>query len=291
MRSRFRYIRLTRLDDVLEFLDRNGESSRIMAGGTDLMIAVRAGSVVTDYVVDISRLEDGGTIEMEGNLLRIGAAATFSDVANSPIVREKAPLLARAAQCVGSPQIRNMGTIGGNIANASPAADSIPPLLVHNARAEVRSLTKTKITPVEELIIDAYKNALMPGEVITGFLLEPMDNEYRTSWQRIARRRALAVARINVAAMGRVDANGKVCDARLAVGSITPVPKRMDRAERTLLGRSPGVRIIKQASATVSEEMIRISGVRPTTDYKRPALEGAVFKALSEVFLPEDVNE
>lgn len=290
MRSRFEYILPRSLKEALDFLGDHGSQTSIIAGGTDLMIAARNGDVASRYVVDVSRLEEMRTIAVTEGTLSIGAAVTYTEIVNSPQIAQWAPILAQAAGYVGSVQIRNVGTLGGNVANASPAADSVPPLLVHQARVQIRSSSSERSEPLEEVIIGPYRTTLKPGEVITRFILEPLGDEYHWNFQRIARRRALSVARMNAAVIGRLDSSGVVEELRLSVGSITPEPSRMTGAEDHLKGKVPDPLLIQEAAEKVSLEMVRRSGVRASTEYKRPAVEGLVVKALTELFMKQSCN-
>jgi CO/xanthine dehydrogenase FAD-binding subunit len=290
MRSHFEYILPRSLKDALDFLADHGSQTAILAGGTDLMVAARNGEMASRYVVDVSKLEELRTIAITEGVLSIGAAVTYTEIMNSPEIAKCAPILAQAARCVGSVQIRNVGTLGGNVANASPAADSVPPMLVHRAKVQIRSASSARNEPLEKIIIGPYRTSLKPGEVITRFDLEPIGVDYRWNFQRIARRRALSVARMNAAALGRVDSNGMVDDVRLSVGSITPEPGRMTGAEDHLKGNIPNSSLIQEAAEKVSQEMIRRSGLRPSTEYKRPAVEGLVVKALTELFAEHSCN-
>jgi len=290
MRSHFEYILPRSLNEAMDFLTDHGSQTSIIAGGTDLMIAARNGDLASRYVMDVSRLEEMRTIALTDGTLSIGAAVTYTEIVNSPQVGQWAPILAQAAGCVGSVQIRNVGTIGGNVANASPAADSVPPMLVHRARVQIRSASSERSEPLEEVIIGPYRTTLKPGEVITRFILEPLGDEYRWSFQRIARRRALSVARMNAAVIGRLDSRGMVDDLRVSVGSITPEPSRMTGAEEHLKGKVPDPLLIQEAAEKVSLEMVRRSGVRASTEYKRPAVEGLVVKALTELFIKQSCN-
>jgi CO/xanthine dehydrogenase FAD-binding subunit len=290
MRSQFEYILPSSLTEALDFLEDHGSQIAILAGGTDLMIAARNGEVASRYVMDVSRLEEMRAIELTDGVLSIGAAVTYTEIMSSPDIATYAPVLAKAAGCVGSVQIRNVGTIGGNVANASPAADSVPPMLVHRARVQIRSASSERSEPLEEVIIGPYRTSLKPGEVITRFILEPLGDGYRWNFQRIARRRALSVARMNAAAIGRLDSRGMVEDLRLSLGSITPEPSRMTRAEDHLKGKVLDPLLIQEAAEKVSHEMVRRSGVRASTEYKRPAVEGLVIKALTELFSQQSCN-
>lgn len=290
MRSQFEYILPRSLKEALDFLVDHSSQTSILAGGTDLMIAARNGDVASRYVVDVSRLEEMRAIAVTEGALSIGAAVTYTEIMNSPQIAQWAPILARAAGCVGSVQIRNAGTLGGNVANASPAADSVPPMLVHGAKVQIRSASSERCEPLERVIVGPYRTSLRPGEIITRFIFEPLGDEYRWNFQRIARRRALSVARINAAAIGRLDSRGVVDDLRLSIGSITPEPSRMTSAEDHLKGKVPDPSLIQEVAEKVSQEMVRRSGVRDSTEYKRPAVEGLVVKALTELFIKQNCN-
>jgi CO/xanthine dehydrogenase FAD-binding subunit len=285
VRARFEYFRPDSLLSALQFLDAHGDQTSLLAGGTDLMIAARNGELKSRFVLDISRLDELNHIERVDGLCAVGAGVTFTEISNSPEIFKSAPLLARAARTVGSPQIRNLGTIGGNVANASPAADGVPPLVVLRTRAHIRSFSSERTVFVEELITAPYRTSLKPDELIVRFLIEPIPSGCRWSFQRIARRKSLAIARVNAAVLASLDSQGVVEDLRLCVGSILPQPARMTTAEETLKGKIPSPELIRLASETVSSEMIRRSGIRPTTEYKKPAVEGLVIKALSETLL------
>ena len=171
------------------------------------------------------------------------------------------------------------------MANASPAADSIPAMIVHKALVRIESSAGSRTIPLEELVVAPYRTILQHHELITRFLLEPLVNGWRHSFQRIARRRALSVARINAAAVAKLGENGKVAELRLSVGSVMPQPARMTAAEGFLLRQRPDLGLVREAATLVSREMVRRSGVRHSTEYKRPAVEGLVTKVLTEVLL------
>jgi CO/xanthine dehydrogenase FAD-binding subunit len=285
MRSRFEYLRPKSLSEALKILGQHGQGATVLAGGTDVMIDVREGEFAGKFLVDVSRLEELRKVEMRDGLLFIGAALTFTEITENPLVLESAPALAKAVSCVGSLQIRNVGTVGGNVGNASPAADSVPALVAHMARVQLQSASSKRTPLVEEFIVAPYRTDLKAGELITGFALEPMKLGYQWSAQRIARRGALAIARATAAALGKIGADGAVEDLRLSVGSITPQPARMTAAEELVCGSVPNPQLIQDAARKVSEEMVRRSGIRPTTEYKRPAVEGLVIKVLTETLL------
>ncbi|AFM23150.1 FAD binding domain-containing protein [Desulfomonile tiedjei] len=286
MRSSFRYIRPNSLNEALSCLAEQGERAAVIAGGTDLSITIRKGELNKDCVVDISRLPEAKAVELADGALLLGAALTFTELIRNPLIAKHAPVLGAACRCIGSVQIRNAGTLGGNVANASPAADSVPALMVHNARVLVQSLASQRVLTLAQVVTGPYTTTLEPGEIILGFLVDLMPSTYRFSFQRIARRKALSIARANAAVLSCQSSEGKVIDFRLSVGSITPRPCRLSEAEAHLVGQIPSIRLIKEAAELVTREMIRKSGVRSSTEYKKPAVEGLVLKTITDVFRP-----
>lgn len=283
MKSRFHYIRPESADHAVEILSEHLGSAAILAGGTDLGIKIRSGKLKSQYVVDVSRIEELRGISLGPKFLSIGAGVTYSEIIRNPLVVENAPVLVSAARYVGSLQIRNMGTLGGNVGNASPAADSIPALMAHSAWVKIRNSLGERLEPLGEVVAAPYKTSLKPGDLIMEFLLEPMP-DYAFSFQRIARRKSLSIARINAACLGTTTKDSVITDIRVSVGSVTPEPCRMTAAEQVLVGNAPSPELFHAAARAVSEEMMHRSGIRSSTGYKKPAVEGLVFKALREMF-------
>jgi len=273
------------LNEALAVLNDHGTETAVVAGGTDLMISARNGTLTSTRMLDVSHLAELRIVEQLNGYVSLGPAVTYSEIISSPLLAEHVPVLVAAARCVGSAQIRNVGTVGGNVANASPAADSVPALLVHHTRVLIQSATSDRIEHLENLITGPYQTNLRPDELITRFLLEPQASGFRHGFRRIARRRALSVARINAAAIGGIDADAAVLDLKLAVGSVTPQPCRMTAAESHVRGKIPDEALIREAAEMVSQEIFRRAGPRPSTEFKRPAVEGLVTEVLNEALL------
>lgn len=284
MRSRFHYVRPKGLQEALDILHDRGSQAKILGGGTDLMIEARKGRLSCALVVDVSRLEDLRVVETQKDFLSVGSALTYSELINNEKILSYAPVLALAANTVGSVQIRNAGTLGGNVANASPAADGVTALIALDAQVEIVSRSSTRTEHLGEFITGPYRTSLKPGEIITRFLLRPHRSDHRYTYQRIARRKALSIARINIALLGGIAKKGIMADMRLSVGSVLPQPSRMIPTEEMLNGSRPSRELFFEAARTVSQEMLLRSGQRPSFEYKRPAVEGLVMRALMELF-------
>ena len=290
MRGHFNYLRPDCVTECLDILSQHGTETAILAGGTDVMISLRAGAKKPRIILDISRLPETRLVEPHGETVRVGSTLTYSELIDHPIIKNEFPALCAAMGCVGSLQIRNVGTLGGNIANSSPAADSIPPMMLRDAEIIIQKKGSSRIQKLEKLIVGAYSNTLEPDELITGIILRKIKKGYRESYQRIGRRKSLSIARINAAILGRLNDSGVIEDARISVGSVAPSPMRMTNVESHLRGRKPEWKTILEASRMIAQEIIDLVGVRHSTEYKQPAITGLALKCLEDVFLDSSVN-
>jgi CO/xanthine dehydrogenase FAD-binding subunit len=263
----------------------HGDESAILAGGTDLVISLRSGSRTPKFVLDISRLSEIRSVKQHAEVIKIGAILTYSELIAHPLIVKTFPALSAAMSCVGSLQIRNVGTLGGNIANSSPAADSIPPMMIHDAQVMIQKVNSVRIEKLEKLIVGAYSNTLEPDELITGIILKPTESAYKQSYRRIARRKSLSIARVNMAVSAKLDADGLIEDVRISVGSVAPTPLRIKKIEDSLIGLKPESKFIQETGELVARHIVDLVGVRHSTEYKRPAIAGLAIKCLEDVFI------
>ncbi len=268
------------LEEALLFLRDHGDDTLPLAGGTDVMVDLRSGKINPPYLLDISRLGVLQGIDLSGESLSIGAGVTINAIGASPLVAAYAPALVRACATFGSRQIRNVATIGGNVGNASPSADTAPPLLVHEARAVLAGINGERIVPVEALFAGPCQSGIKPDELMLRFLLKPAKGTF-SDFQKIARRKALAIARMSMAVLVERTKEGAFRFVRLALGSATPTPMRMVGVESFLVGKLPDRKTLAEGSRILAEEMIRITGRRPSTDYKEKAVRGLFLRMLA----------
>ena len=267
------------IQEAVELLWQAEGKAKIIAGGTDVVIGLRNGDHTPKLIIDITRIEELQKIEEKNGAISIGAVVTHSEIASSPLITKYAKVLSDAASEIGSPQIRNLGTIGGNVINASPAADTIPPLLVLNAIGRVASREGEKEVPFSQLLKGPYETDLKPHELLVQIKFPKLPPDMRSCFIRLARRDAMAIARMSVAILLRTKKD-RIEDIRISVGSVTPTPQRMSEAEAFLMGKSPDEEALKRASLKVSETMIHRSGVRPSTSYKRPVVGTLFMRAM-----------
>jgi CO/xanthine dehydrogenase FAD-binding subunit len=274
------------IEEAIELLRKVGREAKIIAGGTDLVIGLRNADHALPFIIDITRIEELRKIEEMNGTLSIGAAVTHSEISSSPLVKKYGRVLSDASSEIGSPQIRNLGTIGGNIVNASPSADTIPPLMVLNAMGKVVSKEGEKQVPLSQLFMGPYKTSLKPHELLVQIIFPKLSPDIRTSYVRLARRDAMAIARMSVAVILQIEKD-RIKDMRISVGSVTPTPQRMTEAEDFLKGKSPHRELLQKASFKITEAMIQQSGIRPSTSYKKPVVEALFMRAMRKVLEEE----
>jgi CO/xanthine dehydrogenase FAD-binding subunit len=281
MISSFDYKIPNTIEKAIELLWQEEGKAKIIAGGTDLVISLRNRDHAPNVVVDITKIEELRKIEERNGTISIGAAVTHSEISSSPLIKKYAKVLSDAASEIGSPQIRNLGTIGGNIINASPAGDTIPPLMVLRAVGRVLSKKGEREAPLYQLFKGPYETNLKHHELLAQVIFQKLRSDMRSSFLRLARRDAMAIARMSVAIVLRLDKN-RIEEIRIAVGSATPTPQRFSEVEAFLKGKAPDGEILQKASLMVSETMIHQSGIRPSTSYKRPVVEALFMRAMRE---------
>lgn len=253
------------------------ENPRIIAGGTDLMVKMRAGKEYS-HVIDVAGVPELLTVTETDGRLSVGSAMTHARLSTSEPIIRNARSLALACGLVGSPQIRNMGTIGGNLANASPAADSIPPLLIHDAILVLESKDALRRVPLEEVIVAPYVTSIDRKELLGSVEINPLRG-YREGYRRVAKRATWAISRLGVAFAIKED-EGRFTDVKLAIGSCTPMPFRPKKVEDLLKGAEKNDAIITEAIRMALEEIKLISGIRPSYAYKLPVLKGILEEVL-----------
>jgi len=247
--------------------------ARILAGGTDLLVRLRAAQgrgepgpatlVRLDAIASlrgVSRSPDGA--------LRLGAACTHAELLAHPLVWAELPELASALSNLGSPPIRNMGTLGGNLCTASPAGDTLPPLLVLGVEVELASAAGTRRMALGDFITGPGRTRLEPGEVLAAVLVPPMQAFQVRHFEKVGRRSALAVAVVSLAAMLRLE-RGRVVEARLAWGSVGPMVWRCPEAEAALVGQRLTLAALGRVAALVREQVKPIDDLRASADYRR----------------------
>ena len=276
------YIRPLNLKEALSFLWEKGEDTKIIAGGTDVMVDLRSDGLDKKYLLDISRLEELKGIELNNKELSVGAGVTLSEIYSSEILESNALALKKSAKNFASKQIRNIATIGGNVAHSSPCGDTVPALVVHGAKALVADKKGTRIISMEEMATKAYMSCLSPRQILVKFILTPYQDGF-SDFQKIGRRRELAVSRISMAVFVKKDKDGRISFFKVGLGACTPTPCKMESVEAFLTGKVPTEELIWEAGGILAKNMIEITGRRSSAIYKEPAVQGLFMRILYPV--------
>lgn len=282
--DRFSYVRASSISEAVALLNEPGFHSRPLAGGTDLVLLKRNDPSLYDRVIDITQIPEMHRIERDGDQVIIGAGATFSEVIENQIVATTAPVLVQACSQVGATQIRNMGTLGGNVANAAACADSLPALICLDAVACVLTPGGELNWPVDEMVVRPNRTLIPAGGLLVSLTYTAPPSGSKSVFLKLGRRNAMAISRLTVAALGRLDEAGCIAEARLVPGSATPHIARFRVVEESLLGQEPCPELFRSAARLTVEEMIRITGRRWSTEFKEPTLTAMTARALEQVF-------
>jgi len=238
-----------------------------IAGGTDVMVQYAAGHLLRRKLVSIWNLPELRRIEVFPGEVHIGAGSTYTDLREHELVAREFTLLSSAASWTGAIANQNRGTIGGNIVNASPAADSLPALLVYGAELLLVSARGERRVPYSSFHVDYRRTLLAPDELIRAVCLPTRFSGYYAHARKVGARQAQAIAKVCLAALGRLG-NGTVEDIRLAMGSVAPVPLRLLETERSIAGKRIDRALIRLASRTAAAEIRPIDDIRSTARYR-----------------------
>ncbi|MFZ5820024.1 MAG: FAD binding domain-containing protein [Chloroflexota bacterium] len=262
----FDFFRPGSVGELIKILDETG--GRVVAGGTDVVPRMRRDLFSTPALVDASHIAELHFIEAVDDQLAIGAMTTHQEIADSGLIQSVNPALAAAAASVGCSQTRHRGTLGGNIANASPAADTVPPLLAFDARVRLLRKGGERSISLREFLVGPGKTKLEPGEFIHSVTFTRLPGRWGAAYQKTGKRNGMAIAVVSVAAAVVLDTSGMVLDARVALGSVAPTVARSPRAEQMLIGREAGPGVVKDAADAVVADISPISDVRSTAEYR-----------------------
>jgi xanthine dehydrogenase small subunit len=246
-----------------------GERLVPLAGGTDLLVLLNSGVEPGRRFLDLWGLRALRGVRARRDGLEIGALTTFSDLLADARVVRRYPALAAAAGQVGAWQIQNRGTLGGNIANASPAGDSLPVLMALEAVVRARSVRGEREVPFSRLFLGYRDLALEPDELIAAVRLPAPPPRARQFFRKVGTRRAQSISKVALAGLLRVGRDGRVDVARVALGSVAPVTLRACRVEHILLGGRPGARLLAAARTALLDDIAPIDDIRSDREYRR----------------------
>ena len=259
-------------DEALGLLEKHGPNGGVvMAGGTDLLVNMKEGTFRPGIVILLDKLKGLGAIEESDGRISIGALTTFDQIIRSEILIQKAPVLVEACEKIGSPQIRNRATIGGNIANASPCADSVPALVVLDAEAILKSCSGMRKLKLIECFQGPKENAFRGDELLTAVEFTAPVQPQNSFYREMGQRKALSITKLSVA--GQLELKGNlVKEARIAYGAVAPTVLRGTAVEEELVGKELTPALLDQVCVLAQREVKPISDIRSTAQYRSHAI-------------------
>ena len=280
--AQFDYIAPTTVDEAVAALVRGGRDTRVMAGGTDLLVKIRHRMLFPKQIVSLKRIAGLDAITLDKkNGLTIGATALLADVAAHKGVRRHYPTVAEAAGATANVQVRNMGTVVGNLCNASPSADNAPTLMAMKATVDIAGPTGSRSTALDQFFQGPGITALKTGEIVTAIRVPLPAAGSGTAYHSLSQRGKLDCSAVGVGTM--IVMNGdRSTDARIIVGACAPVPMRTQAAEKMLIGKKMTDTLIRQAAQQASEETSPITDVRASAPYRWKMVSVLTIRALTD---------
>ena len=268
---RFEYIEPRSIPEICSLLYRYGDEAKILAGGTDLLVRMKEKEIRPRYLIDLKAIPGLNFIRyVEGSGITIGALTCLSDLEESPLIQEKARILTRAAPTIGAIQTRNKATLGGNLCNASPAADMAPALLALEARVKLIGLEGERIIPLEDFFLGPGETCLNPGEILAEIIIPGKMLGKTGVYLKHSTRRALDLAIVSTAVVMETGSDrAYIQDIKIALGAIAPTPLRLKSVEEMLRQELPEEPLLEQAAQKAATEVSPITDLRASAEYRR----------------------
>lgn len=267
------------LEAALSIKEAHGAKARVIAGGTDLILRMRDKVLSPSVLIDLRRTPLG-EIALVGDEMRLGAYVSVSRILESTDLNNFFPALPAACLEFAGPPIRNRGTLGGNIVNASPAADLIPPLIAYDASVVLNSAGAKRSVSLAEFFTGPGQSVLEPQEILTEVCLPMMPVATAATFIKLGQRRSMAISQVNLTTRLSTDESGTVRDARIVLGAVAPTPMRAIAAEAMLTGDTLSEELLRAAARKAHEEVMPISDVRASQSYRLAMTEVLVRRAL-----------
>lgn len=289
----FSYLKAGTLEEALSYLEEFKGDAKVLAGGTDLVVRLKEDMVRENHILDISNIKKLKGIYMDEGFLHILPLTTHAEIAESREVKNLAPVLRQACLLIGSPQIRNRGTIGGNVGNASPAGDCITALYALEARVVVESTRGKRDIKVEQFFEGPKKTVLSQDEIITDIYMRPMEEDEKGFFKKLGQRDALAISVVNVSARIKyLPEHKKIQRAVIALGAVAPTVVRARRTEEALVGlkaeelenRADFQKSMMNICTMAGEEVEPISDVRAPLKYRKQMSVNLLYEGMMELF-------
>lgn len=273
------------LSEACDIMAEFGDKAKALAGGTDLLVNMKKKLISPQHVVCVDRLAEMKGIRTSGGTVRIGAAEKVADIASSQEISQKVEAVSLGAQNLGSPLIRNLATIAGNLGSARPAADLPPSLMAYGAKVLLKSKNNEREVKVEELFKGPGETSIGPDELIQEILVPIPSGMYGAHYIKLGVRRALEISIVNVAAFVQLDQDGKhIREARVVLGAVAPTPIRALSAENLVKGESPSISLFEKAGEAAASDAKPIDDFRASAEYRRDMVAVLTKRALNTAY-------
>ena len=271
---KFEYHAPASLPEALDLLAEYNGKGRVLAGGTDLLVSMKKREVLPEHLISLKGIAELKGIHDEKEGTKIGALVTLGEIEHSKMIQDKFRVLWDAVQVMASLQVRNLGTIGGNLCSAAPSADTAPPLIVLDASVEIISSRGKRKVLVENFFKGPGESVLIPGEILTRIMIPNPLNKSSGAYLKLMRRAAMDLAQVGVAVCLSLDSEKMICrGARIALGAVGSTPIRALKAEQILLNKELNERVGKEAGKIAAQEANPRSSLRASKEYRREMIE------------------
>ncbi len=282
----FEYFSPQNIHEALSLLKRNREKAKLLAGGTDLLVQMKKNDIQPHYVIDLKRIP--GLVGIQGDHnggLRIGAMTTISEIESSGIVKERFPILSEVAKIIGSVQIRNRGTIGGNVCRAAPSADFVPILIAAGAKLKIAGQHDERTVSLEDFFVGPGKTLLRYDEILREIGVPRPSGKWGSVYLRHTPRQTMDLAVVGVAVLIALDDMDNTCrDVKIALASVGPTPIRAKEAEKRLLGKTVTESVIEESAKVAAKEIRPISDAYGPAWYKKDIAVVLVRRAIAQAW-------
>ena len=279
---KFEYFAPKTIDEACSLLAQYKQQAKVVAGGTDLLVQMKSKEALPKCLINIRGITDQDYITHDGKEgLRIGAQATIRSIETSPLIRDKFGILAQAAGELGTVQVRNRGTIGGNLCNAAPSAEMAPPLIALGARVKIRAANGERVVPIEDFFTGPGQTVLKLGELVTEIQVPDLPPRSGGTYIKHSIRRAQDLAIVGVGVVISMDKD-VLSDVRIALGAVAPTPIKAKKAAETLKGKKPEDDLLEKAGVIASQEASPIDDVRGSAEYRRKMIRVLVKRAIKQ---------
>jgi carbon-monoxide dehydrogenase medium subunit len=282
---KFEYHAPTSLPEALDLLAKYEGKGTVLAGGTDLLVSMKKREVLPEHLISLKGLAELKGIHHEKEGMKIGASVTLDEIEHSKMIQDKFCALWDAVQVMASPQIRSLGTIGGNLCSAAPSADTAPPLIVLDASVEIISSKGKRKVLVEKFFKGPEESVLKPGEILTQILIPHPLEKSSGAYFKLMRRAAMDLAQVGVAVCLSFDSEKRICrGAKIALGAVGSTPIRAFKAEQILLNKEMNETVRKEAGTIAALEANPRSSIRASKEYRREMTEVLTKRAVMAAY-------